>query len=62
MEYVKVAKSNFRDKLFPGEDEETEVCLEVRTHLLWFDQVLKPTSTRFIRAKIADVQKVQNNY
>ena len=61
LEYVKKAKGEFKTILFGGDvDDSSEVSVEVRTHMIWFDQVLKPTSTRFTKAKIQDLKKGQH--
>ena len=55
VKYVKEAKQEFKNKLFPDKEEETVV--EIKTYMIWYDQVLKPSSTRFIKAKIQEMKK-----
>lgn len=55
VKYVKEAKQEFKNKLFPDNDEDTVV--EIKTYMIWYDQVLKPSSTRFIKAKIQEMKK-----
>lgn len=58
MKYIKLAKAQFKDKLFPEASKEQEI--DIRTHMIWYDQVLKPSSTRYIRAKIHDAKQSLN--
>lgn len=36
------------------------MVIDIKTHMIWYEQVLRPSSTRFIRAKILDMKKPQS--
>ena len=55
VQYIKLAKAQYKSLLFPEEK-----ALDIKTHMIWYEQVLKPSSTRFKRAKILEMKKAQN--